>query len=70
MCYFKSPFDAVYERGDSVALAVISGNITFPESSPYDPVSFKYQLFTLVETATSNLYCKNVRHFYPCFSVW
>ncbi|GLH02694.1 Mitogen-activated protein kinase kinase kinase [Gryllus bimaculatus] len=36
MCYFKSPFDAVYERGDSVALAVISGNVTFPDSSPYD----------------------------------
>ncbi|GLV35955.1 uncharacterized protein CBL_09827 [Carabus blaptoides fortunei] len=36
MCYFKSPFDAVYERGDSVALAVISGNIHFPDDSPYD----------------------------------
>ncbi|KAK3932870.1 Serine/threonine-protein kinase 16 [Frankliniella fusca] len=35
MCYFKSPFDAVYERGDSVALAVISGTINFPESSPF-----------------------------------
>jgi len=30
MCYFKSPYDLVYERGDSVALAVISGNIDFP----------------------------------------
>lgn len=36
MCYFKSPFDAVYERGDSVALAVISGNVSFPESTPFD----------------------------------
>ncbi|KAJ9577513.1 hypothetical protein L9F63_005886 [Diploptera punctata] len=36
MCYFKSPFDVVYERGDSVALAVISGNISFPESTPFD----------------------------------
>uniref|UniRef100_A0A1B6CHR9 non-specific serine/threonine protein kinase n=1 Tax=Clastoptera arizonana TaxID=38151 RepID=A0A1B6CHR9_9HEMI len=35
MCYFKSPFDAVYERGDSVALAVISGNISFPDITPY-----------------------------------
>lgn len=35
MCYFKSPFDAVYERGDSVALAVISANITLPEITPY-----------------------------------
>lgn len=36
MCFFKSPFDIIYERGDSVALAVISGNITFPEEGPYD----------------------------------
>ncbi|XP_076292890.1 serine/threonine-protein kinase 16 [Lasioglossum baleicum] len=35
LCYFKSPFDAVYERGDSVALAVMSANITFPEDAPY-----------------------------------
>jgi serine/threonine kinase 16 len=40
MCYFKSPFDSVYERGDSVALAVISANITFPESAPYNEVSY------------------------------
>lgn len=31
MCYYKSPYDEVYERGDSVALAVSSGNIPFPE---------------------------------------
>nr|BAH72283.1 ACYPI000353 [Acyrthosiphon pisum] len=30
MLYKKSPFDLVYERGDSVALAVISGKIYFP----------------------------------------
>ncbi|XP_022908829.1 serine/threonine-protein kinase 16 [Onthophagus taurus] len=35
LCFFKSPFDIVYERGDSVALAVLSGNIPFPEDSPY-----------------------------------
>ncbi|XP_015114822.1 serine/threonine-protein kinase 16 [Diachasma alloeum] len=35
LCYFKSPFDAVYERGDSVALAVISANVSFPENAPY-----------------------------------
>ncbi|KAL1115805.1 hypothetical protein AAG570_006095 [Ranatra chinensis] len=35
MCYFKSPFDIVYERGDSVALAVISGTIDFPTVTPY-----------------------------------
>ncbi|XP_049846268.1 serine/threonine-protein kinase 16 [Schistocerca gregaria] len=36
MCFFKSPFDVVYERGDSVALAVISGTVSFPDNSPYD----------------------------------
>ncbi|XP_012289091.1 serine/threonine-protein kinase 16 [Orussus abietinus] len=36
LCYFKSPFDTVYERGDSVALAVMSANVTFPEDAPYD----------------------------------
>lgn len=38
LCYFKSPFDTVYERGDSVALAVMSANITFPEDTPYNEV--------------------------------
>ncbi|XP_050424096.1 serine/threonine-protein kinase 16 isoform X2 [Adelges cooleyi] len=33
MLYKKSPFDLVYERGDSVALAVISGKINFPSYS-------------------------------------
>lgn len=36
LCYFKSPFDAVYERGDSVALAVMSANVTFPPNAPYN----------------------------------
>lgn len=35
MCFFKCPFDPIYEKGDSVALAVLSGNIKFPPSSPY-----------------------------------
>ncbi|KAI4454530.1 serine/threonine-protein kinase 16 [Holotrichia oblita] len=35
MCYFKSPFDIIYERGDSVALAVLSGNVTFPVEAPF-----------------------------------
>lgn len=33
MLYGKSPFDLVYERGDSVALAVISGKLFFPPDS-------------------------------------
>ncbi|KAB7494737.1 Serine/threonine-protein kinase 16 [Armadillidium nasatum] len=35
MCFYKSPFDSVYERGDSVALAVVGGKIPFPEAHPY-----------------------------------
>lgn len=39
ICFFKCPFDPIYEKGDSVALAVLSGNIPIPESSPYTEVS-------------------------------
>jgi len=35
MCFYKSPFDIVYERGDSVALAVVSGNVSIPDQSVY-----------------------------------
>ncbi|GIX86858.1 hypothetical protein CEXT_128891 [Caerostris extrusa] len=34
MCYFQSPFEAAHQRGDSVALAVMSGTIDFPENTP------------------------------------
>ena len=30
--YYQSPYDAVYERGDSVALAVQAGKIKFDSS--------------------------------------
>lgn len=35
ICYYKSPFDNIWERGDSVALAVQSGgqHVTFPSTS-------------------------------------
>lgn len=39
ICFFKCPYDVIYEKGDSVALAVLSGHIAFPESSPYTKVS-------------------------------
>lgn len=39
MCYFNSPFDPIYERGDSVALAVLSGNVNIPEDSIYTEVT-------------------------------
>ncbi|KAF2354533.1 Protein kinase domain, partial [Trinorchestia longiramus] len=35
MGFFKTSFDAAYERGDSVALAVIAGRVTFPETHPF-----------------------------------
>lgn len=35
MCYFRSPFEATHQRGDSVALAVLSGIIEFPENTIY-----------------------------------
>lgn len=47
LCFFKSPYDAVYERGDSVSLAVLSGKIPFPESSPYSQELHELMLFQL-----------------------
>eukprot|EP00095_Tigriopus_kingsejongensis_P008484 maker-scaffold18_size714446-snap-gene-5.20 protein:Tk08484 transcript:maker-scaffold18_size714446-snap-gene-5.20-mRNA-1 annotation:"serine threonine-protein kinase 16" len=35
ICFFKSPFDSVFEKGDSVALAVQGNNLKFPTQSPY-----------------------------------
>ena len=35
LCFFKSPYDEVFERGDSVALAVQSPGLRFPSDSPY-----------------------------------
>lgn len=35
LMFFESPFDSVYERGDSVALAVQGGRISFPSNEIY-----------------------------------
>jgi len=35
MCFHESPFDKAYMRGDSVALAVLAGNIHIPNNSRY-----------------------------------
>ena len=35
ICFFKSPYDSVFERGDSVALAVQSNSLKFPPGSPF-----------------------------------
>lgn len=48
MCYFKCPFDAAYEKGDSVALAILSGNIVFPAiARPYSRDMEELVLFML-----------------------
>lgn len=39
ICFFKCPYDVIYEKGDSVALAVLSGNVIFPSNSPYSEVN-------------------------------
>ena len=39
LCFYKSPFDYTYEKGDSVPLAVVSGRIAFPGDSPYPEVN-------------------------------
>ncbi|XP_069111338.1 serine/threonine-protein kinase 16-like [Argopecten irradians] len=35
LAFLESPFDRAYQRGDSIALAVLSGNVKFPENSGY-----------------------------------
>jgi serine/threonine kinase 16 len=35
LCFFVSPFETVYMKGDSIPLAILSGKIPFPENSPY-----------------------------------
>lgn len=52
LCYFKSPYDAAYERGDSVALAVMSGNISFINNAPYSD-----GLKSLIES----MLCQNIQ---------
>merc|ERR1711892_211008 len=48
MMYYQSPFDPVYERGDSVALAVQAGKITFPATS----AQYSQDLLQLVSEMT------------------
>lgn len=55
MCYFNSPFDPIYERGDSVALAVLSGNVNIPEDSIYTEVT-KSSMHCLIIVAIKNLF--------------
>ncbi|MFH4973494.1 hypothetical protein AB6A40_000203 [Gnathostoma spinigerum] len=41
LCFFRSPFDDIYERGDSIALAVQSAKVQFESDSPYDAAVFQ-----------------------------
>ena len=47
--YYQSPFDPVYERGDSVALAVQGGITGFP----FSRVQHNQDLFQLVREMTN-----------------
>lgn len=46
LMFYKSPFDAVYERGDSVALAVQNRTVVFPDDK--GSIGFSVQLKDLV----------------------
>lgn len=35
MCFYESPFEKVYQRGDSIALAAMAGNVKVPEKHAY-----------------------------------
>lgn len=37
LCFYKSPYDEVFERGDSVALAVSSATLNFPQQPDRNP---------------------------------
>jgi serine/threonine kinase 16 len=47
LCFFQSPYDEVYIKGDSVPLAVLSAKINFPENSPYSEDLKELILFQL-----------------------
>ncbi|CAG9803885.1 unnamed protein product [Chironomus riparius] len=47
LCFFQSPYDEIYLKGDSVPLAVLSAKIPFPESSPYSEDMKELILFQL-----------------------
>merc|ERR1719341_1196431 len=49
MMFYQSPYDPVYERGDSVALAVQGGTISFPASSK----EYSQDLLQLVKEMTN-----------------
>ena len=49
MMFYQSPYDPIYERGDSVALAVQSGKISFPATSG----QYSQELLNLVMQMTN-----------------
>jgi serine/threonine kinase 16 len=60
LCYFKSPYDFVYEKGDSVNLAVISGTVHFPEETPFDEDVHDLILFMLKVNPAERPFIDNV----------
>lgn len=48
MCFYESPFDKVHQRGDSIALAAMAGNIKLPETQNlYVYIVYTVLLFSL-----------------------
>jgi len=69
MCFYQSPFDPVYSRGDSVALAVQNNNISIPNHSPYSEevhqliremtnadITFRPRIKSVIEKTTAALH--------------
>lgn len=38
MCYYESPFERVFARGDSLALATLNARVSYPANPVYSPV--------------------------------
>ncbi|GAB6026579.1 hypothetical protein CHUAL_012992 [Chamberlinius hualienensis] len=60
ICFLKSPFEVAYERGNSVALAVIGGNIQTPSSSPYSQKLHELILSMLLVNAMERPFIEEV----------
>ncbi|KAL7061716.1 hypothetical protein AAHC03_0267 [Spirometra sp. Aus1] len=51
LCFYESPFDKIYAMGDSIALAVTSGRIQFPENR--DKSRIPEEIIALIERMLS-----------------
>lgn len=70
ICFFKCPYDVIYEKGDSVALAVLSGNIDFPENSPYSEVNLIFGRFLYEVDLLKNWFMRNIKKIFLIFRLF